>query len=81
VPWQWLLRLQLRRLICCFIKRNFSDLLIGFIGMFEILVDPYTDFAKGTTGVRGLQSIDIAGRHAELFAAMLWQACFFLLYV
>ena len=39
-------------------------------GQLEILVDPYTDFAKGTVGVRGLQSIDIAVRHAESFAAM-----------
>jgi hypothetical protein len=39
---------------------NFSDLLIGLFGTLEILVDPYTDFAKGTTGVRVLQSIDIA---------------------
>ena len=49
---------------------NFSDLLIGMFGQLEILVDPYTDFAKGTTGVRALQSIDIAVRHAESFAAM-----------
>ena len=33
-------------------------------------MDPYTDFAKGTTGVRALQTIDIAVRHAESFAAM-----------
>ena len=49
---------------------NFADLLIGLYGTLEILVDPYTDFAKGTTGVRALQSIDIAVRHAESFAAM-----------
>ena len=49
---------------------NFSDLLIGLFGTLEILVDPYTDFTKGTTGVRVLQSIDIAVRHAESFAAM-----------
>ena len=49
---------------------NFADLLIGLYGTLEILVDPYTDFAKGTTGIRALQSIDIAVRHAELFAAM-----------
>ena len=36
----------------------------------EILVDPYTDFAEGTTGVRALQTIEIAVRHAESFAAM-----------
>ena len=47
---------------------NFADLLIGLYGTLEILVDPYTDFAKGTTGVRALQSIDIAVRHAESFA-------------
>ena len=49
---------------------NFADLLIGLYGTLEILVDPYTDFAKGTTGVRALQTIDIAVRHAESFAAM-----------
>ena len=49
---------------------NFNDLLIGMWGGLEILVDPYTDFSKGTTGVRALQSIDIAVRHAESFAAM-----------
>ena len=49
---------------------NFSDLLIGLFGTLEILVNPYADFAKGTTGIRALQSIDIAVRHAESFAAM-----------
>ena len=49
---------------------NFADLLIGMFGQLEILVDPYTGFAKGTVGVRALQSIDIAVRHAESFAAM-----------
>ena len=28
------------------------------------------DFAKGTTGIRALQSIDIAVRHPESFASM-----------
>ena len=32
---------------------NFADLLIDLYGTLEILVDPYTDFAKGTTGIRG----------------------------
>ena len=44
--------------------------MIGMFGQLEILVDPYTDFAKGTVGVRALQSIDLAVRHAESFAAM-----------
>ena len=49
---------------------NFADLLIGLYGTLEILVALYTDFAKSTTGVRALQTIDIAVRHAESFAAM-----------
>ena len=44
--------------------------MIGLVRTLEILMDPSTDFAKGTTGVRALQSIDIAVRHAESFAAM-----------
>ena len=49
---------------------NFADLLIGLHWTLEIFVDPHTDFAKGTTGIRALQSIDIGVRHAESFAAM-----------
>ena len=44
--------------------------MIRMWGNLEILVDPYTDFAKGTTGIRALQSIDIAVRHPQSFAAM-----------
>ena len=33
---------------------NFADLLTGLYGTLEMLVDPYTDFAKGTTGIRAL---------------------------
>ena len=47
-----------------------NDLLIGLFETLKILIDLYTDFAKGTTGVRVLQSIDISVRHAESFAAM-----------
>ena len=49
---------------------NFADLLIGLYATLEILIDPYTDFSNGTTGVRAQQTIDIAVRHAESFAAM-----------
>jgi len=49
---------------------NFADLLIGMWGSLEVLVDPYTDFAKGSVGVRALQSVDIAVRHPESFAIM-----------
>ena len=49
---------------------NFRDLYVGTFGSLEILVDPYTDFAKGTTAVRAIQSLDIAVAHPESFAAM-----------
>ena len=49
---------------------NWSDLVIGMWGSLEILVDPYTDIAKGSVGIRALQSIDCAVRHPESFAAM-----------
>ena len=49
---------------------NFADLLIGMFAQLEILVDPYTDFAKGTVGVRALQSINIAVCHPESFAPL-----------
>ena len=42
---------------------------LGSLGC-SITCSPYADFAEGTTGVRVLQSIDIAVRHAESFAAM-----------
>ena len=45
-------------------------MLIGMFGQLEILLDPCSDFSKGTVGVRALQSIDIVVRHAESFAAM-----------
>ncbi len=44
--------------------------MIGMWGKLEILVDPYSDFAKGTTGIRALQSIDKAVRDQLSFAAM-----------
>mgnify|MGYP003134685989 CR=1 FL=1 len=49
---------------------NFRDLYIGMFGTTEILVDPFSDFAKATTAIRILQSIDIAVAHPESFAAM-----------
>ena len=49
---------------------NFADLYIGLFGDLEVLVDPFSDFAKGTTAVRILQSIDIGLAHPQSFAAM-----------
>ena len=63
-------KIQFRKKANTQVRPEVADLLIGMFGQLEILVDPYTDFAKGTVGVRALQSIDIAVRHAESFAAM-----------
>ena len=49
---------------------NFADLYIGLFGELEILVDPYTDFSKGTTALRILQSIDIKVARPESFSVM-----------
>ena len=65
------------RLVCCVgdveaqrHNGNFSDLYIGMWGSLEILVDPYSDFSKGTTAVRALQSIDVAVARTDSFAAI-----------
>jgi HK97 family phage major capsid protein len=50
---------------------NFADLLIGMWGGLDILVDPYTGGTAGTVRIVGLQSVDVAVRHPESFAAML----------
>jgi len=49
---------------------NFADLYVGLFGELEILVDPFSDFNKGTTGIRIMQSIDIGVAHPESFAAV-----------
>ena len=40
-------------------------------GSLELLVDPYTQFQSGGVGIRALQGVDIAVRHAESFGAIL----------
>lgn len=47
---------------------NFDDLLIGFFGGLDIVVDPYTNSTSGTVRVVALQSCDVAVRHAVSFA-------------
>ncbi len=49
---------------------NFADLYIGLFSELEILVDPYSNFAKGSTSLRVIQSLDINVAHPESFAAM-----------
>ena len=46
---------------------NFNDLLIGFFGGLDIVVDPFTNSTSGTVRVVALQSVDIAVRHAVSF--------------
>jgi HK97 family phage major capsid protein len=47
---------------------NFLDLLIGFWGGLDILVDPYTNSLSGTVRLVAHQSMDIAVRHPVSFA-------------
>ena len=47
---------------------RWSDLLIGQWSGIELMVDPYSDFQKGSVGVRALSTIDIAVRHGESFS-------------
>ena len=70
--WGWIASLKLHEVfwvlpLGCVIYGNFVDLLDWPLREYG---DFYSDFAKGTTGVRPLQSFDIAVRHAESFAAM-----------
>jgi HK97 family phage major capsid protein len=47
---------------------NFSDLLVGFWGGLDILLDPYTNGLSGTIRIRAIQTMDVAVRHAVSFA-------------
>ena len=49
---------------------NFSDLMIGMWGGLDILVDPYSGSAAGTTRIACFQDIDVKIRNAESFAAI-----------
>jgi len=47
---------------------NWSDVLVGFFGGLDIVVDPYTASTSGTVRIVALQSTDVAVRHGESFA-------------
>lgn len=49
---------------------NFNELMIAMWGGLDILVDPYSGSAAGTTRIACFQDIDVAVRHAESFAAI-----------
>jgi HK97 family phage major capsid protein len=47
---------------------DFSQVVIGEWGMFEIALNPYASFAAGITGIRAMQSVDIGVRQAAAFS-------------
>jgi HK97 family phage major capsid protein len=47
-----------------------SQLLIGYWGAMEVVVDPYTKKRQGLIEVSNFQMVGLAVRHAEAFAAM-----------
>lgn len=49
---------------------NWRDLLIGYWGGLDVLVDPYSQATAGLVRVVAYQSADVAVRHAESFAAI-----------
>jgi HK97 family phage major capsid protein len=49
---------------------NFNELMIAMWGGLDVLVDPYSGSAAGTTRIACFQDIDVAVRHAESFAAI-----------
>ena len=46
---------------------NWADLLIGFFGGLDILVDPYSGSANSITRLRATQFMDVAVRHGQSF--------------
>ena len=48
---------------------NFNDLLVGFFGGLDIVVDPYTSSSSGTVRIVALQNVDVNVRHAVSFCA------------
>lgn len=47
---------------------NFSDLLVGFWSGIDLIVDPYTQSAKGQVLFTAFQDFDVAARRADSFA-------------
>ena len=50
---------------------NWQDLLIGTWGGLDMILDPYTNSTTGRVVLTVFQSVDIAVRHPESFAAIL----------
>ena len=50
---------------------NWNDLIVGMWGGLDVLVDPYTLSTTGQVRLVAFQSVDVAVRYAQSFAAML----------
>ena len=50
---------------------DFSQVILGMWNTPDVLIDPYTNGAKGTIRIIVLQEVDIAIRHAQSFSACL----------
>lgn len=48
---------------------NFADLIIGYWGGLDVVVDPYTESKKGLISITAFLSFDCAVKHPESFAA------------
>lgn len=46
---------------------DWSQLLIGFWGVLDVMADPYTDADRGRVYVRAFQDMDVAVRHPQSF--------------
>lgn len=47
---------------------DFSQVVIGEWGMFELALNPYAAFATGISGIRAMQSVDVGIRQAAAFS-------------
>jgi HK97 family phage major capsid protein len=47
---------------------DFSQVVIGEWGLFELAMNPYANFTAAITGIRGIQSVDVGVRQAGAFS-------------
>ena len=50
---------------------NWADLVYLFWAGLDLIIDPYTNSTSGDVLVTALQDVDVVGRRAQSFAAML----------
>jgi HK97 family phage major capsid protein len=47
---------------------DFSQVILGEWGVLELMVNPYSDFTRGLTGIRAWYTCDVAVRHPGAFS-------------